>query len=183
LFLRLAFPEVVALGYNIAPHGGVVGVWPTSISQCHPSRSFGEGNVEKYRNVPMGGKFAAVQEDSVHDSLASSSIAHEIDIRSLVPNEIAHVSSRASLHPGMFNSSALAHRDHRTLLDGCVPDLVEYRPNSPALMPAPRMQPVPAPPNPRLSSSLRMQPRCSWQSRCSTIQYPFRRSILPICAI
>ncbi|CAM5723287.1 hypothetical protein MAUB1S_00908 [Mycolicibacterium aubagnense] len=67
MFLRLAFPEVVALGFNIAPHGGVVGVWTTSIPQCHPSRSFGEGNVEKYRNVPMGGKFVAVQEDSVHD--------------------------------------------------------------------------------------------------------------------
>lgn len=58
------------------------------------------------------------------------SIAHEINVRSLIPNEIADVPSRAALYPGVLDGSALPHRGDRTLLDGCVTDLVEYRPKS-----------------------------------------------------
>lgn len=90
------------------------------------------GPVAYLRSAMSGNSENLTSELSLNDSLASS-IAHEIDIRSLVPNEIAHVSSRTSLHPGMFDISALPHRDHRTLLDGCVPDLVDYRSNSPGL--------------------------------------------------
>ncbi|WP_234711349.1 SDR family oxidoreductase [Mycolicibacterium llatzerense] len=58
------------------------------------------------------------------------SIAHEINVRSLISNEIADVPGWASLYPGVLDGSALPHRDDRTLLDGCVTDLVEYRPKS-----------------------------------------------------
>ena len=58
------------------------------------------------------------------------SIAHEINVRSLIPNEIADVPGWAALYPGVLDSSALPHRDDRTLLDGCVTDLVEDRPKS-----------------------------------------------------
>ena len=62
-----------------------------------------------------------------------SSIAHEINIRRLIPNEVADIPGRAALYPRVLDSSAFPHRNDRTLLDGCVADLIEYRPKSSCL--------------------------------------------------
>ena len=59
-----------------------------------------------------------------------SSIAHEINVRSFIPDEIADISRRTPLYPGVLDSGALPHRDDRTFLDRCVADLVENRPKS-----------------------------------------------------
>jgi len=59
-----------------------------------------------------------------------SAIAHEVDIRRCVAHEIVHPASRAPLHPGMLDVSALPHGGHGALVHGCVTDLVEDHPES-----------------------------------------------------